>query len=270
MEDISVDVSTLGREEILTRLGESPKSTIQIERARSKLCKILKKDHPIHTYLRELKNEHVENLCLVIFQEAGHSRYNQMRQAIAKTIFTSFPKAPLTTIKWILKRGKLPIEAELDLIYEGYLETCDNDTQSQDTSNHINSQQRIETPQSKESVPQDNFDKYDENDWVDEHFVSDSEEPTADKSSLPSDPKDPKTNVDSNNSVHNSENTADPQIVTSAFTGVTFKNGTSSRNRNSCYRNGLLNGLLGLENVREGLKKLPYATVSYASIYCTS
>ena len=79
--------------------------------------------------------------------------------------------------------------------------------------------------------------------------------PTADKSSLPSDPKDPKTNVDSNNSVYNSENTADPQIVTSAFTGVTFKNGTSSRNKNSCYRNGILNGLLGLENVREELRK---------------
>ena len=256
MEDISVDISSLGREVILTRLGQSPKSTIRIERARSKLLKILKKTHPIHTYLRELENEHVGKLCLVIFQEEGNSRYNQLRQSIAKKLLTSFPKAPLTILKFILKRGKLPIEAELDLIYQGCLETCDNDTtQSREKSDFINSQQRMGTPQSKESVPQDNFDKFDENDWMDEHFVSDSEEPTADENSLSSGPKDPKTNMDSNNSVHNSENTADPQIVTSAFTGATFKNGTSSRNRNSCYRNGLLNGLLGLENVREELKK---------------
>ena len=50
----------------------------------NQLLKLLQKDHPIHAYLRKLENEHVGKLCLVIFQEEGNSRYNQLRQSIAK------------------------------------------------------------------------------------------------------------------------------------------------------------------------------------------
>ena len=68
MEDLSVDISTLGRAELLTKLNLSPATSSNTEELRNKLRKSLEKSHPIHEYTNQLSHESLNKLYLIIFK----------------------------------------------------------------------------------------------------------------------------------------------------------------------------------------------------------
>merc|ERR1712018_1127565 len=80
------------------------------------LRNILQKGHPIHEYVLHLSQGNLNKLYLIIFEKSGNSKYDKMRISLANTMFKKFPKAPLTTLTWILENGKIPTETEFEVL----------------------------------------------------------------------------------------------------------------------------------------------------------
>ena len=118
MEDLSVDISTLGRAELLTKLDLSPATSSNTEELRNKLRKSLEKSHPIHEYTNQLSHESLNKLYLIIFQKSGKFMYDKMRKSLTNEMFRKFPKNPLATLIWIFRRGRIPTEIEFGFILE--------------------------------------------------------------------------------------------------------------------------------------------------------
>ena len=117
MEDpYSVDISTLGRKELLAKLDLGPSSSLGTEKLRNLLSKNLQKDHLIHSYVDKLSLESLRKLYMVIFEKSGSRQYEKMRRALTNEMFKKFPKAPLGAIIWIVRNGKVPTETEFHLM----------------------------------------------------------------------------------------------------------------------------------------------------------
>ena len=115
MEDPSVEVAFLNRKEILKRL-DLESSHYDTGRLKVNLKNLVKRNHPIHNYLSQLSHEHLKELFMNIYHKSSKSQYEKMKKAMANEMFNKFPKAPLTTLVWILKNGKIPTEMEFDFI----------------------------------------------------------------------------------------------------------------------------------------------------------
>ena len=115
MEDpLSVDISSLTRNEILARLDPKPSYHCNTERLRAILKSALEKYHPIHYYLSELSRDSLRNLYTIIFEKSGNGKYEQMQKSLANEMFLKFSKAPLATLMWILKSKKIPTEMAVE------------------------------------------------------------------------------------------------------------------------------------------------------------
>merc|ERR1712045_330921 len=105
-EDISLDLKSLEREDIIARLNNA--STNQnTNQLRSQLRTQIMNSHPIHEVLRKLTNEELNNLQRIVFHKDGNRKYDRMRNALTKYFFQKFPSAPMTSLKHALKTGKI-------------------------------------------------------------------------------------------------------------------------------------------------------------------
>ena len=118
----SVDVSALGRKEIMAKLGLGQSSPLRTERLRTEARRRLKKDHKIHKYISQLSQESLSELYMIIFKKSGHRHYDQLKSAMTNGMFKKFPKAPLTTLIWIRQSGKIPTEIEFTEILQNLSE----------------------------------------------------------------------------------------------------------------------------------------------------
>ena len=57
-----------------------------------------------------------------MFENAGASRYQQMRKSIAKKFFDKFPLAPVGALEFCLKNGTIPTLLDYNHLCEDILE----------------------------------------------------------------------------------------------------------------------------------------------------
>ena len=116
MEDLSVDTSHLERKDILVKLGQSATSSTGTAKLHIQLKKFLQKDNPILRYLNQLSQENLKGLYLIIFPGLRY-RTERVKTSLANDMFKRFPKAPTRVLAYIIQKGKLPIDTELENIY---------------------------------------------------------------------------------------------------------------------------------------------------------
>ena len=119
MEDLSVDTSNLEREEILAQLRQT--SSIQgTAKLQNTLKNFLIIDHPIYEFLSELTNDVLRTISSIILKKTGNYDYGHIRNAIANEMFKKFPRAPLTSLAWILENEKMPNETDFNVILKNF------------------------------------------------------------------------------------------------------------------------------------------------------
>ena len=115
LNDPSVDISNLSREEILSKLGShntnsdrnnTRKKTKDLKRTFERKIKV---SHPIHKYLSDLRNNDIKLIfCKILEMNIGlrdGAKYDKlptferMRFKISKAFFQIYPKCPMTSLK---------------------------------------------------------------------------------------------------------------------------------------------------------------------------
>ena len=92
MDDPSVDISLLTRQEVLFELGiNSSKSIVRLQ---AKLRKQITENHPIKTFLNGMGREETHQLYRKIATKATIVHLDRMKKFIADKFFNKFGKAP--------------------------------------------------------------------------------------------------------------------------------------------------------------------------------
>ena len=112
MADRSIDVSSLDRPAILSRLQMVSFSKTNVAQLRNHLRKKLEIEHPIHTYLSGLKNEAIKDLCHRLSPHRKIKMLPRMKKFIAGQFFEKCLMAPLTSLKLFLKDGRFADQKE--------------------------------------------------------------------------------------------------------------------------------------------------------------
>ena len=114
-----MDTSNLEREEILALLNQT--SSVQGKaKLKITLKNFLIKNHPIYDFLGQLTNNSLKVACEIIFKKTGNRDYSRIRKALANEMFKQFPRAPLTSLVWILENEKLPNETDFNVILKNF------------------------------------------------------------------------------------------------------------------------------------------------------
>ena len=53
-------------------------------------------------------------------KKAGNRDYSRIRKALANEMFKQFPRAPLTSLVWILENEKMPNETDFNVILKNF------------------------------------------------------------------------------------------------------------------------------------------------------
>ena len=117
MEDPSVDTSSLGRKELLAKLGGTKLhgSTNQLQ---VRLRKNIVKNHPIKNYLNRLDKKVVEEIYQKIASRPNIKHYYRIKKFIYDHFFERCAKAPMSSLKWFMDSGNFPDEAQVGKFYE--------------------------------------------------------------------------------------------------------------------------------------------------------
>ena len=103
MEDYSVQVSHLNRNEIVKKLGSLAPVGHNTEALRISLAKKYKDDHPIHRRLKMLSNQRLFDLRRNMIQTSFKKDVKRVLKVMANHFFETFPDAPLTSLDRILE-----------------------------------------------------------------------------------------------------------------------------------------------------------------------
>ena len=117
MEDPSVDTSSIGRKELLAKIGgiKLPGSTTQLQ---VRLRKNIVKNHPIKNYLNELDRKIVEEIYKKIVSRPNINHYDRIKKFVYDHFFERCGKAPLSSLKWLMDTGNFPDVAQVGKFYE--------------------------------------------------------------------------------------------------------------------------------------------------------
>ena len=107
MEDPSVDIGSLTRQEVLTQLGLAT-SDSNIRQLQAKLRKKIIENHPIKGFLNGLRSEEIHQLYLKIATNPTKLNLDRMKKFIADQFFIKYGKAPLASLKWFIDVGRFP------------------------------------------------------------------------------------------------------------------------------------------------------------------
>ena len=120
MEDPSVDTSSLGRKELLAKLGGTKihGSTTQLQ---VRLRKNLVKNHPIKNYLDRLDRKVVQEIYKKIASRPNIQFYERIKKFVYDHFFERCAKAPLSSLKWFMDTGNFPDVAQVGKFYEDNL-----------------------------------------------------------------------------------------------------------------------------------------------------
>ena len=117
MEDLSVDTSGYGRPELLAKLNHHPTTSKGLDKLKLEFKNLLKKNHPIHSYLNNLTQENSKRLHSIFFPDSRYQS-DRIKRSIANEMFRYFPKAPLNTLAWILRKDYVPSKTEFEMILQ--------------------------------------------------------------------------------------------------------------------------------------------------------
>ena len=117
MEDPSVDTSSLGRKELIAKLGGTKLhgSTAQLQ---VRLRKNIVKNHPIKNYLNGLDRKIVEDIYKKIASRPNIKFYERIKKFIFDQFFERCAKAPMSSLKWFMDTGNFPDVAQVGKFYE--------------------------------------------------------------------------------------------------------------------------------------------------------
>ena len=101
--DYSVQVSHLDREEIMMKLGTSAREAYTTEVMRKSLTFHLKKKHPLHKRVKQLKSAQLFELCHGLSIRVPRREKAKMEKLVKDHFFSNFPDAPLTNLNRIME-----------------------------------------------------------------------------------------------------------------------------------------------------------------------
>ena len=117
-DDLSVDVSSWTRQEVLSKLGKKPsgkkiRSRIDTKNLKRTLRRSICVSHPIHKLLNSLPKSDLKLAYSKVIQMKrrldkgvkGNSSFVRMKKEIAKSFFLMYPKSPLTSFRHFIEQG---------------------------------------------------------------------------------------------------------------------------------------------------------------------
>ena len=293
MEDPSVDTGSLGRKELLAKLGglKLHGSTSQLQ---VRLRKNIVKNHPIKNYLNRLDRKVVEEIYKKISTRPNIKFHERIKKFIYDHFFERCAKAPMSSLKWFMDTGNFPDVAQVGKFYEHNLiftptgksvnlKMTGDPIEEEDAKESINLSDNEKEEHATESInlseneehstksmsmsenEEENNDR--EMDWMDDFMDSDKEDSVEEissgmnqKDSEPSDESLSFSGTSSNNQEklegnQRSENTPSnhSEHQLDTFLGIKFERKFGTNSQNSCYRNSVLNALLAIDAYRRKL-----------------
>lgn len=137
MDDPSVNVSSLTRQEILAQLNLT-NSHQNVNQLRGQLRKQIMKKHPINSYLDSLKKGDIQDIYLKLSENPTIKHFDRIKKFIADQFFDKCAKAPLASLVWFIEVGRLPDQAGVNLLYEHNLELCHPSNKSHHMAENLN------------------------------------------------------------------------------------------------------------------------------------
>ena len=291
MEDPSVDTSSLGRKELIAKLGGTKLhgSTAQLQ---VRLRKNIVKNHPIKNYLNGLDRKIVEDIYKKIASRPNIKFYERIKKFIFDQFFERCAKAPMSSLKWFMDTGNFPDVAQVGKFYELNLmftptgrsvdlkitgdstkeehatESIDLSDNEEDTAVSTNLSDNEKEEHATDLS--ENEEHNSEMDWMDDYMDSDKEDSVEEISSrmnqkdseasdeslsfsgtIPSTSNNQEKIEGNQRSENTPSNHSEHQLDT--FLGIKFERKFGTNSENSCYRNSVLNALLAIDAYRRKL-----------------